>query len=128
MLTATILPKQVCNNQNAVKLHVDFDSAWDGCLARSAVFHTSKDPTPYEAILSGTGECTIPHEVLRDECRLFIGVKGSNSASNAIKATTLISYKVLPGTPSVVVSDPTPSVYSQLARNNAVLFESSVIL
>ena len=89
MLTATILPKLVCNNQNTVKLHIDFDSVWDGYLARSAVFHTSKDPTPYEVILSATGECTIPHEVLRDECRLFIGVKGSNSASNAIKATTL---------------------------------------
>ncbi len=113
VLVATRLPKVGCNNQNTVKLHVEFDSPWNG-YTKSAVFHTSKDPTPYEVILSSDGNCLIPAEVLAEEAILYIGVKGVKTASSEIKASTPIKYKVLAGTPSVVISDPTPSVYQQL--------------
>lgn len=111
VLTATILPKVACNNRNTVKLHVDFDSAWDG-YAKSAVFYTSVDPTRYEVVLL-SNECTIPHEVLAERGTLYIGVKGVTS-NGSIKTSTLIGYQLLPGTPSMVVSDPTPDVYQQL--------------
>ena len=118
VLSATILPKVACNNQNTVKLHVDFDSAWDG-YAKSAVFYTSVDPTSYEVVLS-SGECTIPHEVLADRGTLFIGVKGVKTATGEVKTTTLIRFQLLPGTPSMVVSDPTPNVYQQLMVAHSV--------
>ena len=117
VLTATILPKLACNNRKSVKLHVDFDSVWNG-YAKSALFYTSNDPTVYPEVLSSSGECTIPHEVLAEQGRLFITIQGINSSTGQLKSTTPINYKVLPGTPSLVVSDPSPSVYEQLATKN----------
>lgn len=119
VLSATIMPKLACNNRNSVQLNVAFDATWDG-YAKSAVFYTSVDPTPYEAVLTN-GSCVIPHEVLADRGTLFIFVRGIQSATGAVKSTTPISYKVMPGTPSLVVSDPSPSVYEQLAAKSAVL-------
>lgn len=120
VLTATIAPKLACNNRKSVKLHVDFDSKWDG-YAKSALFYTDQDPTVYPEVFSSSGECTIPHEVLADAGRLFITIQGINSSTGQLKSTTPISYKILPGTPSLVVSDPSPSVYEQLATKNKVL-------
>ena len=103
-----------------VRLHVDFDSTWDSVNARSAVFTTSKNPKPYEVIFSAAGDCLIPSEVLAEECKLHITVKGVNSSSGAVKTSTRLTVRVLEGTPVVVVSDPSPSVYQQLATANAL--------
>lgn len=119
VLTATIMPKLACNNRKSVQLNVAFDATWDG-YAKSAVFYTSVDPTPYEAVLTN-GSCVIPHEVLADRGTLFIFIRGVQSATGAVKSTTPIKYKVQPGTPSLVVSDPSPSVYEQIATKNALL-------
>lgn len=113
VLTATRMPKVSCNNQNTVKLHVEFDSTWDG-YAKSAVFYTSKDPTVYEVVLSSDGNCVVPAEALIEEATLYIGVRGVKTATNEVKTSMLIKYRVLAGTPSMVVSDPAPSVYQQL--------------
>ena len=113
VLAATRLPRVSCNNQNSVKLHVDFDTTWNG-YAKSAVFSTSNDHTVYEVILSANGECLVPAEVLIEEATLYIGVRGVKTASNEVKSSTLVKYKVLPGTPSMVIGDPTPNVYNQL--------------
>lgn len=113
VLAATRLPRVSCNNQNSVKLHVDFDASWSE-YAKSAVFYTSKDHTVYEVILSTNGECLVPAEVLVEEGTLYIGVRGVKTASREVKSSTLVKYKVLPGTPSMVIGDPTPSLYQQL--------------
>lgn len=120
VLVATILPKVACNNQKTVKLHVEFDAAWDG-FAKSALFFTSNDPTVYPVPLTANGDCTVPAEVLADAGYLYITIQGANSASAAFKTTTPINYKVLPGTPSLVVSAPPSSVYQQLVNDSAVL-------
>lgn len=120
VLTATILPKLACNNRKSVKLHVDFDSAWDG-YAKSALFNTSNDTTVYAEVLDSNGECILPHEVLADAGFLFISIQGINSDTSQLKSTSYIQYRVLPGTPSLVVSAPSPSVYEQLATKNKVL-------
>ena len=112
VLTASVLPKIACNNINTVRLHVDFDSAWTNYSARSAVFYTDKDPTRYEVIFSGEGNCLVPPEVLTEKGKLFISVKGMSG--EAVKTSTLLEYKVLAGTPSMIISDPTGSVYRQL--------------
>lgn len=118
VLTASVLPKIACNNINTVRLHVDFDTAWDAYAARSAVFYTDKDPTRYEVIFSGEGNCLVPPEVLTEKGKLYISVKGVSGG--AVKASTELEYKILAGTPSMVISDPTGSVYGQLLEALAV--------
>lgn len=113
VLTATRMPRISCNNQNTVKLHVDFDATWDG-YSKSAVFYTSKDPKPYEVIISSDGNCLVPAEVLIEEATLYIGIRGVKTSSKEVKSTTPVKYRVLAGTPSTVISDPTPTVYQQL--------------
>lgn len=113
VLMATTAPKLACNNRNSVRLNVSFSYHWDTFTGRSAVFYTSNDPTPYEVPFSGS-YCTIPHEVLADEGFLYIFVRGVNSSTKGVKSTTPIQYKINPGTPSIVVSNPTPDVYQQL--------------
>lgn len=133
VLVATRLPKVGCNNQNTVKLSVTFDNAWSG-YAKSAVFYTSKDPTPYEVIIESSGICIVPAEVLAEEATLYIGLRGVKTASGEVKSSTLLRYKVLAGTPSAVISDPTPSIYHQLlcaynverARLNNILANSGM--
>lgn len=120
VLVATILPKLACNNKKTVKLHVDFDAAWNG-YTKSALFYTSNDPTVYPEPLSTNGDCTVPAEVLADAGYLFITIQGLKTGGSEIKSTTPIRYKILPGTPSLVVSDPTPSVYQQLVNSTGSL-------
>lgn len=120
VLTATTAPKLACNNRNTVKLRVTFSTEWQSFTARSAVFTTSVNPTPYEAVLAN-GECTIPHEVLEDAGLLYIYVKGVNASTNSVKTTTPIAYKVQPGTPSLIVSEPTANVYQQLLTQIATM-------
>jgi len=111
VLSATILPKLACNNQNTVRLHVKFDDAWNG-YAKSAVFHTDKDPTPYEVIFSAAGDCLIPPEVLTQKAKLCITVKGVKNGEE--KSSTELWVKVLAGTPTMIISDPTGTIYNQV--------------
>ncbi len=111
VLSASVLPKVACNNQNTVRLHVAFDSAWDA-YSKSAVFYTDKNAARYEVIISSDGNCIIPAEVLVEKCKLFISVKGVKG--NEIKSSTLLICNVSAGTPSVVISAPTKDVYGQL--------------
>jgi hypothetical protein len=119
VLVATRMPKVSCNNQNTVKLHVDFDATWNG-YAKSAVFYTSKNPKPYEVIISSDGNCLVPAEVLIEEATLYIGIRGVKTASNEIKSTAPVKYRVLAGTPATVISDPASSVYQQLLEGYSV--------
>lgn len=120
VLVATILPKIAQSNVNTVRLHVEFDKTWDSVSARSAVFTTSKNPKPYEVVFSAAGDCLIPSEVLAEECKLYITVKGVNASAETVKTSTRLTVRVLEGTPVVVVSDPSPSVYNQLLSSLAL--------
>ena len=119
-LVATILPKIAQDNIDTVRLAVTFDSSWDNITAKTAVFTTSLSSKPYEVILSSDGNCLIPSEVLAEACKLYITVKGTNAAG-AKKSTTRLTVKVLEGTPAVIVSDPSQSVYQQLLTAYAVM-------
>lgn len=129
VLEATISPRIASGNRETVLLRVEFSEHWDG-FAKSAVFYTSKNPVPYSRPLSVNGLCTIPAEVLADECRLFISLQGVNSSTGAIKATLPVKYKVDPGAPPLVISDPTPDVYQELltAYGNTVAMVNALSL
>lgn len=110
-LSATQLPIVAENNVNSVRLCVKFDSSWDEYV-KSAVFFTDKAPTPYETILSTDNICIIPPVVLAEAGRLYIGIKGIKGDEE--KTTGLLNCKISKGTPTVIVSEPSGSVYSQL--------------
>ena len=111
VLTAVVLPKLARNNINTLRLHVDFDTPWNG-YTKSAVFYTDKNPTPYEKNFSSEGNCIVPPEVLTDKCKLCITVKGVNGGET--KSSTELWVQILAGAPCVIVSKPTSDVYSQL--------------
>lgn len=113
LLSASIMPKVACNNQGTVRLKVSFDSNWDG-YAKSAVFYTSANPTPYEKVLTSDNLCTVPAEVLAQTGarHLYISIKGVDGTK--VKMSTVLRYKLEVGTPYVVISEPTEDVYHQL--------------
>lgn len=111
LLMATICPKVASGNQNTVKLNVEFDEAWEG-YTKTALFHTDKDTTVYEVVLSANGECTVPVETLINKGYLFVSIKGVKDLK--IKATTQLKVRISTGTPSMIISDPTNDVYHQL--------------
>ena len=110
-LSAVMLPKIPEHGQNSVRLHVEFDREWDG-YTRSAVFYTEHDLTPYEEILSSEGYCLIPPEVLTMTGKLYISVKGLKGG--VIKPSTELVVKVLSGTPTLIMADPSPNMYQKL--------------
>ena len=120
-LIATVLPKLAQNNVNTVRLHVVFDKSWDPYPAKSAVFTTSKSVRPYPVTMSSAGDCLVPPEVLAEEGKLYIVVRGENSATGTTKASTRLTVKVLGGHPALIISDPAPGVYQRLLTENAVL-------
>lgn len=113
MLMAAVVPKLATGNQNTVRLKVDFDAPWNGYTGRSAIFYTSKNPTPYKKPFSAAGICEVPPEVLIEDAHLFISVEGVNTAG-AVKSSTRMQFKIVPGSPVIVMSDPTADVYHQL--------------
>lgn len=120
-LIATILPKLAEDNVNSVRLCVTFDDPWKEYTARTAVFTTSKSSRPYEKVIESDGYCLVPPEVLAEECKLHITVKGQKPGTDKGKSTTRLTVKVLGGHPAVIISDPSPNVYQQLLNENAVL-------
>lgn len=96
LLIAVQKPTVAAGDQNSVILHVDFDSAWDGFTARSAVFYTSNDATVYEQLLT-ENECFIPAEVLAETGTLFIGVRGIPTDGSAIKTSSIVNYRIVKG-------------------------------
>lgn len=96
LLIAVQKPKVASGDVNSVTLHVDFDSAWDGFTARSAVFYTSKDSTPHEMLLADN-ECTVPSAVLAEAGVLFIGIRGITANGESIKTSTIVKYKIVEG-------------------------------
>lgn len=106
-------PLLASGDVNSVVLHVDFDSAWDRYIARTAVFYTSKDSTVYEKLLTN-GECVIPDEVLTSTGTLFVGVRGVPIDGTAQKTSALVKYKIVEGAkPGTYTIHVTPDLYQQ---------------
>lgn len=112
VLSATILPTISSGNQNTIRVKFVYDSFWGDGYAKSAVFFTDKNKTPYESIVSSDGICTVPAETLVEAGHLYIGLKGVYGRQ--VKTSKLLKLKISQGTPNVVMSDPTDDVYAQL--------------
>ena len=108
-------PKLSSGDQNSVELQVEFSPEWKG-YSKTAVFYTYSDPTVYEMVLTD-GKCMIPHEVLEKQGMLYIGVRGLNADTNAVKTSNLAKCNIAQGAPAgenTSGTEPTPDVYSQI--------------
>ena len=120
-LNVALAPKIASGDKKSVCLRVAFDGNWSD-YEKSAVFFTSWDKTVYEMLLSD-GECTVPHEVLAKSGELFIGVRGVDPDTAAVKTSTLVKYRIEKGAPvgDATSVEPTPDVYQQiLGKLNAI--------
>ena len=61
-------------------------------------------------------ECIVPHEVLKREGYLFIGIRGVNADEVAKRTTTVVRCKIREGAPSGdrISAEPSPNVYEQI--------------
>lgn len=120
-LTVAMGPKLASGDQNSVSLHTAFSGHWKG-YEKSAVFFTSWDKTVYEVLLDDN-ECVVPHEVLKLSGDLYIGIRGVDPDTYAVKTSTLVKYRIEKGAPmgDATSVEPTPDVYRQiLAKLNGI--------
>ena len=89
-------PKVAAGDVNSTTLHVDFDATWKDFEIKSAVFHTAKNPSVHEVLLTDN-ECIIPASVLAEEGILFVGVRGMTADNETVKTSTLVKYKIVAG-------------------------------
>lgn len=95
-LIAVQSPKVAAGDVNSTILHIDFDATWDVFEIKSAVFHTAKNPTVQEVLLTDN-ECIIPASVLAEDGILFVGVRGVTADGETVKTSTLVKYKIVEG-------------------------------
>ena len=114
ILSVTDQPKITSGDRDTDKIRVEFDEVWQK-YTKSAVFYTDSDSRVYE-ILMDSDECIIPHEVLAKAGTLYIGIRGINLETNAVKTTTLVKYKIENGAPSgsAAALPPTATDYQQI--------------
>ena len=114
ILSVTDQPKITSGDRDTDKIRVEFDEVWQK-YTKSAVFYTDYDNRVYE-ILMDSDECIIPHEVLAKAGTLYIGIRGVNLDTNAVKTSTLVKYKIENGAPSgsEAALPPTATDYQQI--------------
>ena len=116
--TASVEQKEIITSGSVgIQVHFDFNADWNG-LMKTAVFREGDDGTKIDVILDNTGECVIPHEVLKDEGEvLFIGVYGTNDAGSIVIPTVWATGGVVkPGTApnTAPTAAPTPDIWAQI--------------
>ncbi len=118
-LTADEKPVVASGNQNTVVIEVDYSDEWEG-YAKSAVFFTENNSTAYEVAMDDNS-CIIPHEVLADVTKLYIGLRGVNG--DEVKASSLVRWNIVKGAPvgegTAVEATPTP--YQQVLERTVSL-------
>ena len=120
-LSLVVTPKLASGDYDCVKITSTFSANWRD-YEKTAVFYTSYDKTVYEVLLE-ENQCVVPHEVLRKAGYLYIGVRGVNPNTQAVRTSTVVKCKVEQGAPtgSTTTAPPTPDVYQQiLAKLNNI--------
>ncbi|MBO5163236.1 MAG: SGNH/GDSL hydrolase family protein [Ruminococcus sp.] len=111
-IAARSKPVVASGNQNTVAITVDYSPEWDGYV-KTAVFFTENDPTAYEVAMVDD-KFIVPHEVLEDVTKLYIGLRGVNG--DEVKTSSLVKYSIVKGTPigEGTAVDATPTPYQQV--------------
>ena len=100
----TDLPRIYSGDIGTDSILFDFDEVWSGFI-KTAVFYR-KPSQPYFQVLKDN-ECVIPHEVLKDVGKFYVGVIGV--LDNKVLTSEVIAYEIGQGahTPiGEIVPDP----------------------
>lgn len=120
-LAAASTPRLASGDRNSVQIQVSCSGNWSEYVT-SAVFFSSWDKAVYEVLLTD-GKCTVPHEVLEKSGYAFVGIRGVDPNTLAVKTSTLVKYKIEKGAPvgDAASVEPTPDVYQQILAKLAEL-------
>ena len=112
-LTLVSTPLIASGGINEDVIEFSFCEKWDG-FSKTAVFYRNPQ-NAYYSLISETGACIIPQEVLDTEGTLFFGIFGNND-NGVTRTSEVIKYAIKEGaiTNNLKPSDPTPSIYEQL--------------
>ena len=108
----TDLPRIYSGDIGTDSILFDFDEVWSGFI-KTAVFYR-KPSQPYFQVLKDN-ECVIPHEVLKDVGKFYVGVIGV--LDNKVLTSEVIAYEIGQGahTPiGEIVPDPSPDLWNQI--------------
>ncbi len=109
--------------QKIFTVEFEFNSSWTG-LERAAVFKSGNVSRTQR--LDETNICEIPHEVLRAEQTLYVGVYGSDSTGVVLPSVWCSLGKVEAAAElSEEAVAPTPSVYQQMIDKEKELIAAS---
>lgn len=98
---------------NSAKLVVEFDEAWDGYPARTAILKNDKVTGDVEVLMVGN-ECTIPPEVLQKNGTLKIAVRAATTNGTDILTSSVIAYTIVEGaSPGTTTLTPPMDLYQQ---------------
>lgn len=93
-LEFTSSPNIYSGDVNTIEIQFGFDEYWDNYV-KYAVFYTDVD-NPYTEKLSDEGVCMIPHEVMEEAGRVYIGVFGSQIGDDEarLKTSEVVFYDI----------------------------------
>ena len=110
----TNLPEIFSGDVNIDTVKFTFDDSWNGYTTKTAVFYNNPKDV-YPQILDSNNIAVIPSQVMTKECKLSIGVFGTN-ANGDVKTSKILTYNVGKGAlNSDLESTPTtPDFWTQL--------------
>lgn len=98
---------------DSVQLHVDFDSAWDGFLVRTASFDNTAANVGIDVLMIDN-QCTVPFEVLATPGTLYISIIGDSADGTKRKTSGRIKYRIDVGAElSDITLTPAMDIYQQ---------------
>ena len=114
-LEFTSSPNIYSGDVNTIEIQFGFDEYWDNYV-KYAVFYTDVD-NPYTEKLSDEGVCMIPHEVMEEPGRVYIGVFGSQIGDDEARLKTS----------EVVFYDIGQGIFGKASRDTANMWQEILI-
>lgn len=103
-------PPVYSGDVNTISTLFEFGEAWDG-FVKTAVFYR-EITKPYQAVLQ-EDVCYIPHEVMEDKGRIYMGVFGVKE--NKVKTSEVVYYDIGTGViTGIGIAEPSPDVWVQI--------------
>ncbi len=123
-LTFAENPLVASGGVNEDKLEINFCELWNG-YAKICVFYQNPNKI-YYSMMEEDNTCVIPHEVLKDDGVLFIGVFGCNT-NNETRTSQIVKYVIEKGAISTTTEPPEPTqdIYEQLLSKYKTILEIS---
>lgn len=106
----TSSPPIYSGDVNTISTLFDFGEIWEG-FTKTAVFYRESEK-PYQVVLKDD-ECLIPHEVMKTQGRIYIGVFGVKD--DKVKTSEVVFYDIGAGVMTFgSISEPTDEIWEQI--------------